>query len=319
MWSITSYYNPVRYKRRLANYKTFRENLATPLVTVELSFDGHFELAEGDADILIQISGGAVLTQKERLLNLALKSVPPNENNIAWLDCEVIFERSDWVDAANEKLNEFAVIQLFSDLVDLSRENLQLPSDCHAAPPTGQGIVTLVSERHFDVASLLRKEYTRSKNHLAASIAQGQVPSNEKGLAWAARREILENHELYDAMIVGGGVVALAAAMYGEFETLIDGQQLNSARQEHYLKWARPYHQAVGGRIGHVPGRVYHLWHGDPENRRYVERTRWFADFAFDPDADLVIGANGAWQWARSRPDLEQFFTNYFLNRADDG
>jgi hypothetical protein len=42
-------------------------------VTVELSFDGRFELAGSDADILIQLSGGAVLWQKERLLNLALK------------------------------------------------------------------------------------------------------------------------------------------------------------------------------------------------------------------------------------------------------
>ena len=35
---------------------------------MELSFDGEFELEEKDADILIQLSGGAVLWQKERLL-----------------------------------------------------------------------------------------------------------------------------------------------------------------------------------------------------------------------------------------------------------
>jgi hypothetical protein len=55
MWSITSYYNPARYKRRLSNYRIFRKNLATPLVTVELSFDGGFELRQGDADILERI------------------------------------------------------------------------------------------------------------------------------------------------------------------------------------------------------------------------------------------------------------------------
>jgi hypothetical protein len=60
MWAITSYYNPVRYKRRLANYKLFRANLDVPLVTVELSFDGRFELTEDDADILIQVSGLAI-------------------------------------------------------------------------------------------------------------------------------------------------------------------------------------------------------------------------------------------------------------------
>ena len=44
MWAITSYYNPVRYKRRLSNYRMFRANLGIPLVTVELSFDDKFEL-----------------------------------------------------------------------------------------------------------------------------------------------------------------------------------------------------------------------------------------------------------------------------------
>ena len=73
MWAITSYFNPARYKNRLSNFRVFRANLGVPLVTVELSFDGNFELSEKDSDILIQVSGGAVLWQKERLLNVALK------------------------------------------------------------------------------------------------------------------------------------------------------------------------------------------------------------------------------------------------------
>jgi hypothetical protein len=64
MWAITSYFNPVGYKRRLSNYRVFRANLEIPVVTVDLSFDGEFELKEKDSDILIQISGGAVLGKR---------------------------------------------------------------------------------------------------------------------------------------------------------------------------------------------------------------------------------------------------------------
>ena len=46
MWAVTSCYNPVQFKRRSANYKIFRANLGVALVTVELSFNGHFELTE---------------------------------------------------------------------------------------------------------------------------------------------------------------------------------------------------------------------------------------------------------------------------------
>jgi hypothetical protein len=305
MWAITSYYNPARYKNRLPNFRIFRARLAVPLVAIELSFDGNFELTEKDADVVIRISGGAVLWQKERLLNVALRSVPPSENNIAWLDSDVIFERPDWVEAAEKELKAFNIVQLFSEIVDLNREDRQLTADLHDRPVSGRGVASLVGARHADAAAILEQ------------VAQARAKC--VGFAWAARRPLLETHGLYDAMIIGGGVRALAAAMYGHFETLVKVYRLNGARREHYVRWARPYHQAVGERIGHIDGRLYHLWHGDAGNRKYSERHRWFADFEFDPDADLKIGANGAWQWARPRPDLDTFFANYFINRAEDG
>lgn len=141
MWAITSYYNPAHYKRRLMNYGAFREKLGIPLVTVELSFDGRFELTKNDADVVVQISGGAVLWQKERLLNLALKSVPSDVNNIAWIDCDVMFERPDWMEEANQQLREFNVVQLFSDQVDLRPEDHRTNFDYQATPPSGYGIV----------------------------------------------------------------------------------------------------------------------------------------------------------------------------------
>src|SRR5215203_6717152 len=72
LWAITSYFNPMRYGRRLANYRLFREHLPLPLITVELSFGGQeeFDLREGEADVLIQLRGRDVLWQKERLLTV---------------------------------------------------------------------------------------------------------------------------------------------------------------------------------------------------------------------------------------------------------
>jgi hypothetical protein len=119
-------------------------------------------------------------------------------------------------------------------------------------------------------------------------------------------------------MIAGGGDRASASAMYGQFEGLIKLYSFNKARQEHYLEWARPYHRAVDQRIGHVMGRLFHLWHGDIENRDYEGRHRWVAECDFNPNTDIAVGANGAWQWARSRPKLEKFLVNYFMSRAED-
>ena len=47
LWAITCYFNPTGYRRRLQNYRAFRERLNVPLVTVEQSFSGQFSLGAG--------------------------------------------------------------------------------------------------------------------------------------------------------------------------------------------------------------------------------------------------------------------------------
>lgn len=305
MWAIASYYNPARSERRLANYRVFRKYLEIPLVTVELAFDGHFELMKDDADILIQISGGAVLWQKERLLNVAISSVPAGTNSIAWLDCDVVFDRSDWAVEAQALLESYNAVQLYSSLVDLAPEVDSSGGDYSGIPESGRGIASFVSDGGLvpsEVGLLLHK----------GRAAGGHC----MGLAWAARRGILEAHGLYDAMIMGSGDRLLVGTMYGQFQEVVEVFELNALRREHYLRWARGYHEAVADRIGYVCGRAYHLWHGNSMHRKTLDRHRWLARFEFDPTSDLTIGSNGAWQWARSKPALAEFLANYLNDRG---
>ena len=44
LWAITSYYNPLAYRRRRENYRIFRQRLKVPLLTVELAYGPDFEL-----------------------------------------------------------------------------------------------------------------------------------------------------------------------------------------------------------------------------------------------------------------------------------
>jgi len=73
LWAITCYFNPAGYRRKLANYRLFRQHLVIPLVAVEMGYGHDFELTNDDPDIMVQLRGGDVLWQKERLLNLALQ------------------------------------------------------------------------------------------------------------------------------------------------------------------------------------------------------------------------------------------------------
>ena len=301
LWAITSYYNPVANIQRLPNYKLFRANLGIPLVTVELSFDGRFELEKHDADILIQISGAAVLWQKERLLNLALKAVPAETEHIAWLDCDVIFKRKDWAVGAKTQLQDLNVLQLFSEVVFTN---------------SGDHIGRIQVQDGAKVPGLLSLANAKNLITIGSTIGK-KVVRYAPGFAWAAKRSIVANHCFYDAGIVGGGDSLLAAAALGQHELISRRYSFNEARRRHYFKWAIPFYKSVAGRIGHFGGIIFHLKHGEVENRGYAERQRSFATFDFDPDIDLTIGQNGAWHWARPRPDLEDFLKSYFIRRAE--
>src|SRR5579864_1198351 len=98
LWAITAYFNPTGSRRRLTNYRLFRKWLPLPLVTVELSFAGDFELGAEDADILIQLKEGDTLWQKERLLNVALNALPISCTMVVWLDCDIIIGGQDWAE-----------------------------------------------------------------------------------------------------------------------------------------------------------------------------------------------------------------------------
>jgi hypothetical protein len=294
MWAITAYFNPMKYARRLHNYRVFRANLALPLVSVELSFDDTFELRDNDADVVVRLCGGALLWQKERLLNIALRSVPSSVTHVAWLDCDILLARTDWVSEAETRLRNQPVVQLFSELYDLDPDEAGIPGRIESASPTGIGIVSLNTNNRLRAQDFAPRTTVHVRN---ASF----------GLAWAARRSLLDSHGFYDAMIVGSGDRSMVCAMYGRFDDAVRSLNLNDKRRDHYLRWAFPYHADVQGRVGYVPGRLCHLWHGDLQHRGYLERHRQMAAFVFDPETDIKIAPNGAWDWASRRPELTGF------------
>ena len=300
MWAITSYFNPIRYRRRSFNYYVFRRNLDLPLVTVELGFDGKFELTKKDADVLIQIDGGAVLWQKERLLNLALKAVPADVENIAWLDCDVVFQRSDWIKEAERRLSSLNVIQLYSESAEFKAELL------HSAANTEAHLTPSISALFAD-SNLPTKERWQSAE---------KIRPKQLGFAWAGKRTLLQDQSFYDAAILGGADGLMFLAMFGLFEEAITRSSLNKVSEDHYLRWAEPFHKVVAHRVGHLPGKIYHLWHGDRINRKYRDRYRLLR--SFDPYSDIFLASNGAWQWKDPQSELAQSAKNYFLERLED-
>lgn len=306
LWAITSYFNPAGFRRRHANYQIFRERLGVPLVTVEWSREAHFELQQGDADILIQISGGDVLWQKERLLNVALAAVPAACDKIAWLDCDIVFGDAQWPLAAARQLEDLSIVQLFESLVEVPERGA--PGDVDAGMPPISGASA--------VAKLLQCTATARDIRPATNC---QFRQFLPGLAWAARRDVLQHHGFYDACVVGSGDRAMLYAAFGRFDDTAQTIKLNDQRMKHYLQWGDGFYNEVRDRVGYLPGTLYHLWHGKISDRRYRERHDQFSLLDFDPYTDVALDAGGSWRWNSDKPDMHEYVRSYFSTRHEDG
>jgi hypothetical protein len=306
LWAITSYFNPLGYRQRLANYRVFRRRLGVPLLTVELTFGAAPELKAGDADILLQLSGGAVLWQKERLLNIALDSLPPDCREVAWLDCDILFERADWPARVSAALVRVPLLQPYRRVHHLAPAVQSIEATPRAVTFSGPSLAAALTGGQAAAA-------------LLANVTTRRDGTPAPGMAWAARRELLDRHGFYDGCIVGGGDTALACAAYGAFDEVMRLHHMNERQRARYLAWAVPFHDAVGGAVACIDGDLFHLWHGAIGDRRPGQRHAGLAQYEFDPGADIAIGENGCWQWASNKPQLHHYVHDYFAGRREDG
>jgi hypothetical protein len=306
VWGITCYFDPTGRKRRLRNYREFRRRLQVPLVAVELSFNGSFDLTPEDAEILIQLHGGSILWQKERLLNIAVQALPNSCDTVAWLDCDTILLRPDWPCAVRGLLDNFELVQLFERL--------------HHVPENYQGEMTDVIRLQDSFQSIA---YCLVKGDLAdesfRTSGSSQRYRYNPGMAWAAKRSTLQSHGFYDALVLGTGDKALFSAACGRFADCAKALQMNPRAEEHYLAWAKPFYKAIQGKIAYVEGDLFHLWHGDLENRGYGDRYALFAPFRFDPYSDIAVNKDCVWCWNSEKPEMHDFVRMHFERTEGPG
>jgi hypothetical protein len=304
-WAITTYFNPMGYARRLANYRVFRRHLNVPLITVEWAWEGGpgFQLTNADAAVLIQLRGPDLMWQKERLLNLAVAALPDACRGAAWLDCDVVFPDPTWSRRALDMLAEYAVIHLFEAAYELPPG--AEPDERGRAAADRRLSLVHAAATGADAPALARQDI-RKLGFLA-------------GFAWAAPADLLRRHRFYDACVMGSGNRAIYSAGLGRFGDPIDYHRMGPAWARHYRAWAEPYYDAVRGRVRCLSGEVYHLWHGDLARRRHADRHQDFQPFAFDPAADIAVHESGCWRWNSPKHAMHDFVQAYFASRREDG
>jgi hypothetical protein len=308
IWAVTAYYNPFRGARRYANYRAFWRNLAIPLVTVEWSPNADFQLEKDDADVLVQVSGGDVMWQKECLLNIAVDHVPLASTYVAWLDCDIIFDDSDWPEKAVALLASHHLVQLFGEvdhlpICDTERINAGIARR-HQPTSTRKGIVQEIkSGRPF---------YEEGPQPGARRRMSGNP-----GMAFAGHAEWLKRVRFYDAAIVGGGDRMLIAPLLGQLDEVFRERPATPAHERHYRGWLDRLRGLLPMQYAFLPGKIYHLYHGELSDRHYPARPAVLTESGFDPELHICKTPQGVWQWTDEAGKVGARVLAYLESRND--
>lgn len=291
-WCVIPYFNPAKYEALQRNWSIFTHELRKKKinhVTVELSFDGSYDIPES-FDV-IRLRSNSVMWQKERLINHGVSLLPSSCEYYAWLDCDVLFEMDDWVDQTIYKLDSNDIIQLFKRVY-------YMPKDCESFDGRYDTMVQGVIWQNKTHKNWLERRRTKC------------LPFSSPGFAWAARRDFT----LYDKNVVGSGDTFIVDCLLDSWEIHGFAKKFTPKMREHMMNWR---YQLPKLKYDYIPQSIYHLYHGSLKNRGYMDRHDILIDNNFDPTTDIRY-ENNVLEWNTDKSDLHNRIKRYFYDRRED-
>lgn len=301
LWVVSTYFDAEGYEsklRALRAYLRVMKNSGIPLLLVEGAF-GQKPFLLPESDRVIHVRCPSVMWQKERLLNIGIERLPRSCRKVAWLDTDIFFENPRWALETSSLLDEVPVVQ---------------PFDIALWLPKG---TTRFRGRGFAWSSFAKV----AKFHPGQFLSGNFDRHGHSGYAWAARRDLLMKHGLYDRSVVGSGDHLMAHAMVGDLSSPCVTNSVGSANhfRDSFQSWANPFHHDVRSQVGFVKGAVLHRWHGDRMKRRYYKRMVGMLARGYSPDRDVAISESGALEWTPQGATLGRWMKDYFKGRQEDG
>lgn len=313
LYVITTLFNPYRYKRRYELHNQFTEymlnNPSVVLVSVECSItiDGFDILVEKRAKnhIVIHVPTTDEIWMKENLINIGIAHLPKKAQYVAWIDADLTFLRHDWVEETIEQLQRYDMVQMFSNIINLS--------------PSGEMMNAWWGTSWMEG---YRKAYSEGKiKDCCETYTDGVISTlpwqGSPGGAWAAKRHIVEQLPLIDFVITGSADYYMALGLVGCLQ--IDKKVgYNKKYTDLLLEWQEDALRIVNHNVGVVKGVVAHSWHGKMSDRGYDERWKILVTHNYDPTTDVQYQENGIIHLTGDNWRLREDLRHYFSRRNED-
>jgi len=317
----TVLFNSVRYRARWKLTEDFIRQVErhhnARVCVAEVAFgEREFVIASATDPYHLRLRTCHELFFKENALNLLFARVmaaDPEAEYFAWVDADTHLARYDWVDEAIHQLQHHPVVQLWSEMQDLTDE--------HEVLATGPSFVQTWQEGR--------------KGEPGCHGAPGRQHLGPTGLGWAAIRAWIEGvGGLLDVCVVGSCDWWMGYALIGRLEAALaatgnhPGRKGRGTYHPDYVKaiceWERRTRltqwkeRPLQGNIGLVKGLALHYFHGPKADRRYQDREQIFIRHQFNPLTDLKRDVQGLWQLTADKPEMRRDLQRYYRGRNED-
>ena len=302
LYAVTVVFNPHGYTSGYNKYRSFKpyiESSGVKLFTVEIALnDRPFEVTSPTNPWNLQLRSKHILWHKERALNLGferLMKLVPDAKCVAFMDSDVRMVDPFWARNTVRALDQFAVIQTFSQCIFLGPKNTEL-WNCPS--------------RFF---CFYNKGYSQKPPLELKYVANGHP-----GLSWAFRVDTVRQlGGLIDWAITGSGDTHMANALMGD--VIFNAKPGMSPGFKRALEeWEALTKEFVKENIGYIDGACMHYWHGKPDKRGYDKRWDITCFHQYDPYVDVQIDDNGLYKFTGNKPQLEYDLRLSTASRDED-
>ena len=292
---IAAVFNPDRFRTRYMHYRTFEDHMRASgvvLHTVELAFgDRAFEVTDAQNPLHIQLRTRHEMWYKENLQNIVVRRLPADCNYFALIDADFHMTRPDWAYEALHLMQRYPVVQLFSSYSTLRTDF-----------------------RHENAMPSFMRSWLDGKR----PVPDGNGWLGATGGAWAFTRKAYDTlGGLLDTEIVGSADWHMAFALVGVEDPYVRKNMVSPGYCAALRQWATRA-KRLNARIGCLSNHAIHYYHGPVCQRGYDTRWRIMTKYNFDPFTDLVRDAQGLWQFAGNKPEMENEIIAYMEGRCDD-
>jgi hypothetical protein len=240
------------------------------------------------------------LWHKEAAIRIGVQHLPYDWQQVAWLDADIHFLRSNWVGECIHKLQHYSFLQLFSQARDLSPDYEILPEDYpHSNGPSfvhawKEGFIR--SDESAWPEEFNRHRPAGQKTAKPGYYGAAAAPKVFPGLAWACTRKAWEDvGGLMDFAIWGGADHHQAYALIEKTEGMMR-HDLHQNYQKLVMQWYHRCRTHIRRNVGCMEGAVFHAFHGSKERRGYFLKHGLLAKLGFDPLRHLKRDYQGLYQ-----------------------